>query len=287
MKQYHDLLDKVLTEGVETGDRTGTGTISLFGTQSRYDLKEGFPLVTTKKVNFDAIVAELCWFLEGSTNAKRLNELGAKIWDDWATEDGELGPIYGKMWRSWPHKIDHGMNTMDLRFDQLREVIRQLKEEPDSRRIIVSGWNPALLPDTSMSPSENAEKGNQALPPCHTLFQFKSYEIDGARHLSLQLYQRSADLFLGVPFNIASYALLLQLVANMTGHVASEFIHTIGDAHIYLNHVDQVKKQLGRKPKSLPSVKLDSEATIDNLTPDMVELVGYKPHSAIKGEISV
>lgn len=290
MKQYQDLLQHVLDNGVEESskdERTGTGTLSVFGTQTRYDLEDGFPLVTTKKVNFDAIVAELCWFLEGSTNTKRLNELGTKIWDSWAAENGELGPVYGKMWRSWPHVKEHGMGFLSQKIDQLKNVIEELKRAPSSRHLIVSTWNPGFLPDTSEAPHENAKKGKQALAPCHTLFQFKSYEIGGVRKLSLMLYQRSGDLFIGVPFNIASYAALLKLVAQMTGHVPHEFVHTIGDAHIYKNHIEQVEKQLKRSPKPLPTLKLDKEATIDNLTPDMFTLKFYKHHSPIKGDVAV
>lgn len=289
MKQYHDLLTHVLENGVSSDDRTGTGTLSVFGTQTRYNLAEGFPLVTTKKTAFKAVIAELVWFLQGKTNAHELNELGATIWDEWATENGDLGPVYGKMWRSWPSVEFSGMGVVKRSIDQLQNVINELKVNPDSRRLVVSAWNPQFLPDPSKTAQENVKAGKQALPPCHTLFQFYSREIDGKRMLSLQMYQRSADLFLGVPFNIASYAALLMLVAQMTGHEPHEFIHTIGDAHIYSNHMKQVKTQLGRECKALPTLNIlvDDGFELADVNVDMFELSNYEPHPAIKGAVAV
>ena len=270
MKQYLDILNRILTEGVQKGDRTGTGTISIFGTQSRYNLDDGFPLLTTKKLYLKGIIYELLWFLKGSTNIHWLQENNVHIWDEWADENGELGPVYGHQWRSWP---DYDGGTID----QIQQVVEQLKHNPDSRRIIVSAWNVA-------------EVGDMALPPCHTIFQFYSSPIEGKekRRLSLQLYQRSADTFLGVPFNIASYALLLQMMAQVTGMEAGDFIHTTGDTHLYLNHIEQAKLQLTREPRPLPVMKInpDVKSIFDFQYEDFL-LEGYDPHPHIKAEVSV
>ena len=235
MKQYLDLLDRILTEGVKKEDRTGTGTISVFGNQMRFNLEEGFPLLTTKKLHLKSIIYELLWFLRGDTNIKYLKDHGVSIWDEWADENGELGPVYGHQWRSWP---DENGGTID----QIQNVVNQIKNNPDSRRMIVSAWNVA-------------EVERMALPPCHTMFQF--YVANG--RLSLQLYQRSADTFLGVPFNIASYALLLQMMAQVTGLKAGDFIHTTGDTHLYLNHIEQAKLQLTRAPRPLPRMVINPD----------------------------
>jgi thymidylate synthase len=277
MRQYLDLLQYIKDNGVKKEDRTGTGTISTFGYQMRFDLAEGFPILTTKKVFMKGITHELLWFLKGDTNIKYLNDNGVHIWDEWATEEGELGPVYGKQWRSWA--CPDGSTV-----DQISEVVRLLKEKPHSRRIIISGWNPADLPDESVSPQENAKNGKAALPPCHTLFQF--YVVDGK--LSCQLYQRSADVFLGVPFNIASYALFTMMMAQVTGLKPGEFIHTFGDVHIYLNHIDQVNEQLSRTPKKLPTMKINPEVkSIFDFKFEDFELEGYDPDPAIKAPISV
>lgn len=264
MKQYLDLLDHVMTKGVKKSDRTGTGTISTFGYQMRFDLQQGFPVLTTKKLHLRSIIHELLWFLKGDTNIKYLNDNKVSIWDDWADENGELGHIYGFQWRSWP--------TADGRhIDQISNLVKSIKEDPDSRRHILSAWNVGDI-------------DKMALPPCHVLFQF--YVNEGK--LSCQLYQRSCDIFLGVPFNIASYALLTMMMAQTTGLEAGEFIHTLGDAHIYLNHIEQVKLQLSRKPYTLPQMKINPEVTeiFDFMHKDF-ELIGYKSHPHIKGEISV
>lgn len=282
MKQYHDLLKHVLNNGYTKSDRTGTGTISVFGYQMRFDLNKGFPLVTTKKVHAKSIIHELIWFLSGSTNIQYLKDNGVKIWDAWATDAGELGPVYGEMWRYWPNGIDeYGYRAT---IDQIENVIKEIKTNPDSRRLIVSGWNPSLLPDPKVSPKENAANGKQALPPCHTMFQF--YVIDGK--LSCQLYQRSGDIFLGVPFNIASYALLTHMVAHECGLGVGEFIHTLGDAHIYLNHVDQVKTQLMRKPMDLPTLKLNPEVkrVLDFKYEDII-IDDYESWPAISAQVAV
>lgn len=264
MRQYLDLLQRVLNEGVVKTDRTGTGTISVFGHQMRFDLSEGFPCVTTKKLHLKSIIHELLWFLNGDTNAKYLQDNGVKIWDAWADENGDLGHIYGYQWRSWP---DYNGGHID----QIAEVVNMIKHNPDSRRIIVSAWNVADLP-------------NMNLPPCHAFFQF--YVADGK--LSLQLYQRSADIFLGVPFNIASYALLLMMMAQVTGLKAGEFVHTFGDAHIYSNHIEQVKLQLTREPRPLPQMKINPVVkNIFSFKYEDFELVGYDPHPHIKGEVAV
>lgn len=264
MKQYHDLLRKVLSEGAKKEDRTGTGTISIFGHQSRYNLTEGFPLVTTKKLHLKSIIHELLWFLNGDTNVKYLQENGVRIWNEWADENGDLGHIYGYQWRSWP---DYNGGHID----QIQEMIDTIKNNPDSRRIIVSAWNVADIPQMQ-------------LPPCHAFFQF--YVADGK--LSLQLYQRSADIFLGVPFNIASYALLLKMVAQVSGLQEGDFIHTLGDAHIYLNHLDQVDLQLSREPKELPRMIINPEVkNIFDFKFEDFSLEGYDPHPHIKGEVAV
>lgn len=264
MKQYSDLLIRVLEEGTVKHDRTGTGTISVFGHQMRFDLSVGFPCLTTKKLHLKSIIYELLWFLKGDTNVKYLQDNGVRIWNDWADENGDLGHIYGYQWRSWP---DYNGGHID----QIAEVVRTIRNNPDSRRMIVSAWNVADLP-------------NMNLPPCHAFFQFYVAESK----LSLQLYQRSADIFLGVPFNIASYALLLQMMAQVTGLQAGEFIHTLGDAHIYLNHIEQVKLQLTREERPLPKMIINPEVTdIFSFSFEDFELVGYNPHPHIKGDVAV
>ncbi|TWI60089.1 thymidylate synthase [Halalkalibacter nanhaiisediminis] len=264
MKQYLDLCKHVIENGNEKSDRTGTGTISTFGYQMRFDLKEGFPVVTTKKLHLRSIIHELLWFLKGDTNVRALQEHGVRIWNEWADENGELGPVYGKQWRSW-----EGANGKTI--DQISDVIEQIKNNPDSRRLIVSAWNVAEIDD-------------MALAPCHCLFQF--YVNDGK--LSCQLYQRSADIFLGVPFNIASYALLTMMIAQVTDLELGEFVHTFGDAHIYKNHLEQINLQLTREPRPLPQIKLNPNRTsIFDFTYEDFELVGYDSHPHIKGEVSV
>lgn len=264
MKQYLDLLQRVFDEGVRKDDRTGTGTISIFGHQSRYPMSEGFPLLTTKKLHLKSIIYELLWFLRGDTNIRYLNEHKVTIWDEWADANGDLGPIYGRQWRSWP---DYKGGTID----QISQAVETIKNNPDSRRIVVSAWNVAELPEMHLA-------------PCHALFQF--YVADGK--LSLQLYQRSADIFLGVPFNIASYALLLKMMAQVTGLQEGDFVHTLGDAHIYLNHLEQVNLQLTRDPRPLPTMKINPDVkNIFDFTFEDFELIGYDPHPAIKGEVSV
>lgn len=264
MRQYLDLLQHVVDNGNERGDRTGTGTLGVFGYQMRFNLQDGFPLLTTKKLHLKSIIHELLWFLKGSTNVKYLQDNGVRIWNEWAKEDGELGPIYGYQWRSWP-------SANGKHIDQISRVIDDIKNNPESRRHIVSAWNVSEL-------------DNMALPPCHILFQFY---VDHGK-LSLQLYQRSADIFLGVPFNIASYSLLLMMVAQATGLEPHEFVHTLGDAHIYNNHIEQVKLQLTREPKSLPQMNINSEVkSIFDFTYDDFELVNYEAHPHIKGAISV
>lgn len=264
MKQYHDLLKRVLAEGVKKEDRTGTGTISVFGHQSRYNLEDGFPMLTTKKLHLKSIIHELLWFLAGDTNVKYLQDNGVRIWNEWADENGDLGHIYGYQWRSWP---DYNGGHID----QISEVVNQIKNNPDSRRIIVNAWNVADIP-------------NMNLPPCHAFFQF--YVADGK--LSLQLYQRSADIFLGVPFNIASYALLLQMMAQVTGLKAGDFVHTLGDAHIYTNHLEQVELQLSRDFRPLPTMKINPDVkSIFDFKFEDFELEGYDPHPHIKGVVAV
>lgn len=274
MKQYHDLIKHVLETGAEKGDRTGTGTVSVFGYQMRFDLSEGFPVVTTKKVHLKSIIHELLWFLKGDTNIKYLQENGVRIWNEWADEKGDLGPVYGHQWRHW--------NNEEI--DQIQEVVRTLKNNPDSRRMLVSAWNPSVMPDTSISFSENVANGKAALPPCHAFFQF--YVAD--EKLSCQLYQRSADIFLGLPFNIASYALLTMMIAQVCGYQPGEFIHTLGDAHIYNNHREQVALQLSREPRPLPVMKINPAIKdIFSFKFEDFELVDYNPHPAIKGKVSV
>ena len=264
MKQYHDLIKRVLDEGTPKEDRTGTGTKSVFGHQMRFDLSEGFPLVTTKKLHLRSIIHELLWFLKGDSNISYLKENGVRIWDEWADENGELGPVYGVQWRSWP-STDGGS------VDQITQLIESIKTNPDSRRLIVSAWNVAEIP-------------NMALPPCHAFFQF--YVANGK--LSCQLYQRSADIFLGVPFNIASYALLTLMVAQVCGLEPGDFVHTFGDAHIYSNHMDQVNLQLSREPRTLPTMTLNPEVkSIFDFTYEDFELTNYDPWPHIKGVVAV
>jgi thymidylate synthase len=264
MKQYHDLMQHVLQNGTQKHDRTGTGTISVFGYQMRFNLLDGFPMVTTKKVHLRSIIHELIWFLKGETNISYLKENGVSIWDEWADENGELGPVYGSQWRSWP-KPDGG------HIDQISQVIDQIKKNPDSRRLIVSAWNVAQIE-------------NMALPPCHSFFQF--YVADGK--LSCQLYQRSADIFLGVPFNIASYALLTMMVAQVCGLQAGDFVHTLGDAHLYNNHLDQTKLQLSRECRPLPVMKLNPEIkNIFDFKFEDFELENYDPHPHINGAVAI
>ena len=277
MKQYLELMRHVKEQGTKKEDRTGTGTVSVFGYQMRFDLQEGFPLVTTKKCHLRSIIHELLWFLKGETNIAYLKDNGVSIWDGWATEEGELGPVYGKQWRSWT-----GPNGEVV--DQIQELIEQIKTNPDSRRLIVSAWNPALLPDTQYTPKENAQQGKQALPPCHTLFQF--YVLDGK--LSCQLYQRSADIFLGVPFNIASYALLTMMIAQVCELEPGDFIHTFGDAHLYSNHMEQVDEQLSRVPFAKPTMKINPEIKdIFGFKYDDFELIDYQAHPHIKAPVAI
>lgn len=264
MKQYQDLLRHILATGREKGDRTGTGTISTFGYQMRFDLREGFPLLTTKKLHLKSIIYELLWFLKGDTNVQYLQEHGVRIWNEWAREDGDLGPIYGYQWRSWPDY--HGGHI-----DQIQQIIDQLRRDPDSRRMLVSAWNVAQL-------------DQMALAPCHCLMQF--YVAEG--RLSLQLYQRSADVFLGVPFNIASYALLLMMIAQVTGLEVGDFVHTFGDVHIYRDHLEQVELQLERTPKALPQMKLNPQIRqLEDFTYEDFELIGYEPYPHIAAKVSV
>ncbi len=264
MKQYLDLLNHIVETGVEKGDRTGTGTKSIFGYQMRFNLEDGFPLVTTKKVHMKSIIHELLWFLNGDTNIAYLDNNGVSIWNEWADENGDLGHIYGYQWRSWP-------GPDGKRFDQISEVVRSLKNNPDSRRHIVSAWNVAEVPDV-------------ALPPCHVMFQF--YVANGK--LSCHLYQRSADVFLGVPFNIASYALLTMMMAQVTGYKPGEFVHSFGDTHIYLNHLEQVKLQLSREPMPLPTLRLNPDVnSIFDFKYSDITLEGYNSHPAIKADIAV
>ena len=274
MKQYLDLVGHVLKHGNEKGDRTGTGTKSVFGYQMRFDLSDGFPMVTTKKLHLKSIVYELLWFLKGDTNIEYLTENGVRIWNEWADENGGLGPVYGHQWRNW--------NSDEI--DQIKSVIQALKNNPNSRRMLVSAWNPSVLPDASKSFSENVANGKAALPPCHAFFQFYVHE----GKLSCQLYQRSADIFLGVPFNIASYALFTMMMAQVCGYEAGEFIHTFGDAHIYNNHMEQLELQRSRAPKPLPKMILNPDITnIFDFTFDDFTLVDYDPHPHIKGKVAV
>ena len=264
MKNYLNLLDRILRDGVQKDDRTGTGTLSVFGHQMRFDLSEGFPLLTTKKLHTKSIIYELLWFLKGDTNVRYLQEHGVRIWNEWADENGDLGPVYGHQWRSWPD-YDGGV------IDQIEYVVNQIKTNPNSRRMIVSAWNVA-------------EVNKMALPPCHTLFQF--YVCNG--RLSLQLYQRSADTFLGVPFNIASYALLTMMMAQVTGLEPGDFVHTTGDTHLYLNHLEQARLQLTREPRSLPTMRLNPDVkSLYDFKFEDFELVGYDPWPHIKADVSV
>lgn len=277
MKQYLDLMRHIRENGVQKGDRTGTGTLSVFGYQMRFDLEKGFPLVTTKKCHLKSIIHELLWFLSGDTNISYLKENGVSIWDEWADEDGDLGPIYGYQWRSWP--VPDGEYI-----DQIAQVVDQLKTNPNSRRLIVSAWNPADLPDESITPQENVKAGRMALAPCHAFFQF--YIAEGK--LSCQLYQRSADVFLGVPFNIASYSLLTMMIAQVCGYEVGEFIHTLGDAHLYLNHLEQVDTQLKRKPYPLPQMRINPDVkNIFDFKYEDFELVNYQAHPHIKASVAV
>ena len=264
MSPYLDLVKRILDEGTRKGDRTGTGTLSVFGNQMRFNLEDGFPLLTTKKLHLKSIIYELLWFLRGDTNVRYLQEHGVRIWNEWADTEGELGPVYGHQWRSWP---DYNGGNID----QIANVVNQLKHNPDSRRMIVSAWNVA-------------EVDSMALPPCHTMFQF--YVADG--RLSLQLYQRSADTFLGVPFNIASYALLLQMMAQVTGYRPGDFIHTTGDTHLYLNHLDQARLQLTRTPRQLPVMKINPDVkSLFDFQYEDFQLEGYDPWPHIKAEVAV
>ncbi len=273
MRQYLDLMRLVMQHGTRKDDRTGTGTLSVFGHQMRFDLAQGFPLLTTKKIHTRSIIHELLWFLRGDTNIRYLKEHGVSIWDEWANENGDLGPVYGSQWRSWPAPDGR-------RIDQISQVVRDIRQNPDSRRLIVSAWNVA-------------EIERMALPPCHLLFQFyvapdKNAPGQAPGRLSCQLYQRSADIFLGVPFNIASYALLTLMVAQVTGLKPGEFIHTLGDAHLYLNHLEQVQTQLAREPRPLPSMRLNPEKTsLFDFNFDDFELLNYDPHPSIKAPVAV
>ena len=274
MKQYQDLLKYIKENGVEKKDRTGTGTISVFGYQMKFDLKKGFPLVTTKKLHLRSIIYELIWFINGGTNINYLNDNGVSIWDEWADKKGDLGPIYGAQWRNW--------NNDGV--DQLKDVISSLKQNPSRRRMIVTAWNPNIIPNTKKTFSENVKEGKAALPPCHAFFQF--YVADNK--LSCQMYQRSADVFLGVPFNIASYALLTFMIAQVCELEIGEFVHTLGDAHIYLNHLEQVDLQLSRDPLELPKLKLNPIIkSIEDFKYEDVEIIDYKFHPPIKGKISI
>lgn len=274
MKQYLDLVNHVLEHGNEKSDRTGTGTKSVFGYQMRFDLSKGFPMVTTKKLHLKSIVHELLWFLKGDTNTKYLTENGVRIWNEWADDNGDLGPVYGHQWRNW--------NSDEI--DQIKSVIHTLKTNPNSRRMLVSAWNPSVLPDTSKSFSENVANGKAALPPCHAFFQF--YVHQGK--LSCQLYQRSADIFLGVPFNIASYALFTMMMAQVCGYEAGDFVHTFGDAHIYSNHLEQLELQRSREPHPLPKMILNPEVKdIFDFTFEDFTLLDYSHHPHIKGKVAV
>jgi thymidylate synthase len=274
MKQYLDLVNHVLKSGNEKSDRTGTGTKSVFGYQMRFDLSEGFPMVTTKKLHLKSIVYELLWFLKGDTNIKYLNENGVKIWDEWADSNGDLGPVYGFQWRNW--------NNNGI--DQIVDVIESLKSNPNSRRMLVTAWNPGVLPNTNKSFEENVANGKAALPPCHAFFQFYVHN----NKLSCQLYQRSADIFLGVPFNIASYALLTEMIAHVCGYESGDFIHTFGDAHIYNNHIDQLNLQSSRKIRKLPILKIKRKVSdIFDFKFEDFEILNYNPHPHIKGKVAI
>lgn len=277
MQQYHDALQHILDHGVETTDRTGTGTLSCFGTQQRYDLADGFPLVTTKKLHLRSIIHELLWFLSGDTNIKYLKDNGVSIWDEWADENGDLGPVYGYQWRKFPRLelVEGTLGDEPLyragTVDQISDLVEMIRNSPDSRRLIVTAWNPADVPD-------------MALPPCHSLWQVRV--LGGKMHL--QLYQRSADMFLGVPFNIASYALLLQMLAHVTGYEVGTFVHTMGDAHIYSNHMEQVKLQLSRNPKQMPQIRIARNVTsLFDFKYEDFEVIGYDPDPTIKAPVAV
>ena len=274
MKQYLTLLKHIQEKGIEKSDRTGTGTKSVFGYQMRFDLSDGFPLVTTKKIHVKSVIHELLWFLKGTTNIAYLKENGVRIWNEWADENGDLGPVYGHQWRNW--------NSEGL--DQIQEVINTLKINPNSRRMLISAWNPSVVPDTKVSFSENVANNKAALPPCHAFFQF----YVSNNKLSCQLYQRSADVFLGVPFNIASYSLLTMMIAQVCGYEAGDFIHTLGDAHIYSNHNEQVKEQLSRELKPLPKMKINKKVkSIFDFTFEDFELINYDPHPLIRGSVAI
>jgi thymidylate synthase len=274
MKQYLDLIQHVVNNGVEKSDRTGTGTKSVFGYQMRFNLSRGFPLVTTKKLHTKSIIYELLWFLNGETNIDYLKNNGVKIWDAWADNNGDLGPVYGFQWRNW--------NNDNI--DQISELIKTIKSNPDSRRMLISAWNPSVLPDTSVSFSENVKNGKAALPPCHAFFQFYVSE----NKLSCQLYQRSADIFLGVPFNIASYALLTHMIAHVCNLEVGDFVHTFGDAHIYTNHMEQINLQLERDPKKPPTLKIKRNvSSIFDFKYEDFEFLNYEHHPHIKGLVSV
>jgi thymidylate synthase len=274
MQQYLDLIRHIQTNGIQKTDRTGTGTKSVFGYQMRFDLSKGFPMVTTKKLHLKSIIHELLWFLKGDTNIQYLQENGVRIWNEWADEKGNLGPVYGHQWRNWN----------DEEIDQIKDILETLKSSPDSRRMLVSAWNPSVMPDTSKSFAENVANNKAALPPCHAFFQF--YVANGK--LSCQLYQRSADVFLGVPFNIASYALLTMMMAQVCNLKAGDFVHTFGDAHIYSNHEDQIKLQLSRIPKSLPTIKMNPKIKdLFEFTFEDFELTDYNPHPLIKGTVAI
>lgn len=279
MKQYHDLVRHVMENGTFKSDRTGTGTKSVFGYQMRFDLQEGFPLLTTKKLHVKSIIYELLWFLKGDTNIKYLQDHGVRIWNEWADEKGDLGPVYGHQWRNW--------NSEEI--DQIQQIIDTLRTNPFSRRMLVSAWNPSVMPDTSISFSENVAQGKAALPPCHAFFQFYVTETeDQKKKLSLQLYQRSADIFLGVPFNIASYALFLMMVAQVVDMEVGDFVHTFGDAHIYSNHMEQLELQLSRDCRPLPTMILNPEVkNIFDFSFEDFTLVNYNPHPHIKGLVAV
>ena len=274
MKQYLDLLKYINENGAEKTDRTGTGTKSVFGYQMRFDLSEGFPLVTTKKIHLKSLIHELLWFLKGSTNIDYLQENGVRIWNEWADANGNLGPIYGHQWRNW--------NSEGI--DQIQGVIDTLKSNPDSRRMLISAWNPSVLPDTKISFAENINNKKAALPPCHAFFQF----YVSNNKLSCQLYQRSADVFLGVPFNIGSYSLLTMMIAQVCEYEPGDFVHTFGDVHIYSNHKEQIKEQLSRSPKTLPTMNINPNVkNIFDFTYEDFELLNYEPHPLIKGKVAI
>ena len=283
MKQYHDLVKHILNEGIQKGDRTGTGTLSVFGYQMRFDLSRGFPMVTTKKLHLKSIIYELLWFLKGDTNIAYLQENGVRIWNEWADENGDLGPVYGHQWRNW--------NSEEI--DQIKEVVETLKNNPNSRRMLVSAWNPSVMPDTSKSFADNVANGKAALPPCHAFFQFyvapgNPDAEDKRPRLSCQLYQRSADVFLGVPFNIASYALFTMMIAQVCNYAPGEFIHTFGDAHIYNNHIEQLNLQLSRELRDLPTIKINPEVKdLFSFKFEDFTLENYDPHPHIKGAVAV